>query len=83
MSVRNIAKRYAEKQLTGAEALAELKEKDLLGDALMTLLVDHFEQRWEREQSYPTSTGQRTGDPTAACSDGRRALHDAFPMATT
>ncbi|OPD92991.1 DNA primase, partial [Pseudomonas aeruginosa] len=39
MSVRNIAKRYAEKQLTGAEALAELKEKDLLGEALMTLLV--------------------------------------------
>ncbi|HFL2070751.1 DNA primase [Pseudomonas aeruginosa] len=53
MSVRNIAKRYAEKQLTGAEALAELKEKDLLGDALMTLLADHFEQRWEREQSLP------------------------------
>ncbi|MCP9251835.1 hypothetical protein MMZ02_07945 [Pseudomonas aeruginosa] len=53
MSVRNIAKRYAEKQLTGAEALAELKEKDLLGDALMTLLVGHFEQRWEREQSLP------------------------------
>ncbi|HBO1686663.1 DNA primase [Pseudomonas aeruginosa] len=53
MSVRNIAKRYAEKQLTGAEALAELKEKDLLGEALMTLLVDHFEQRWEREQSLP------------------------------
>ncbi|HBO4305532.1 TPA: hypothetical protein L4U29_001979 [Pseudomonas aeruginosa] len=53
MSVRNIAKRYAEKQLTGAEALAELKGKDLLGDALMTLLVDHFEQRWEREQSLP------------------------------